>query len=145
MIAPTLSSGGLLIPVNPPANTFAARLRQALQQFEASLKETENFKIIAMVGNRAYSVEHITVRGSELVVIDGPADEANRYRIMCHVGALQLMVMVEPKQPSERRRRIGFQWEADEDAPAPRTDETAPGSEETETAQRGAEPSVRGG
>lgn len=106
--------GGLLIPVRPPSNTFAARLRQALQQFEAQLKDTENFKILATVGTRTYSVEHITVRGSELVVIDGPADEPNRYRIMCHVGALQLMLMVEPKQPNEKRRRIGFLWEEPE-------------------------------
>lgn len=106
--------GGLLIPVHPPANTFAARLRQALQQFEAKLKDTENFKIVATIGGRAYGVEHITVRGAELVVIDGPAEEPNRYRIMCHVNALQLMLIVEPKQPHEKRRRIGFLWEEPE-------------------------------
>lgn len=111
---PDVSAGTVLVPVPQPANTFAARLRQALQQFEAQLKDTEDFKIIATVGNRAYSVEHITVRGSELVVIDGPAAEANRYRIMCHVCALQLMLMVEPKQPHEKRRRIGFLWEESE-------------------------------
>jgi hypothetical protein len=111
---PQVQGGGVLIPVQPPANTFAARLRQALQQFEARLKDTENFKIIATVGTRAYSVEHITVRGSELVVIDGPAEEKNRYRIMCHVNALQLMLMVEPKEPHEKRRRIGFLWEEPE-------------------------------
>jgi|WetSurMetagenome_2_1015567.scaffolds.fasta_scaffold868950_2 hypothetical protein len=107
----TMKGGGLLIPVNAPPNTFAARLRQALQQFEAQLKETENFKIIATVGSRAYGVEHITVRGSELVVIDGPAEDTNRYRIMCHVNALQLMLLVEPKAPHEKRRPIGFIWE----------------------------------
>jgi len=108
--------GGLLIPLAPPPNTFAARLRQSLQQFVGQLKDTENFKIIAVVGSRTYSVEHITVRGSELVVIDGPAEEVNRYRIMCHVSGLQLMLMVEPKQPHEKRRRIGFRWEEAEAA-----------------------------
>lgn len=107
-------AGGLDVPASPPANTFAARLRQALQQFESQLKDTEDFRIIATIGNRAYSVEHITVRGAELVVIDGPADEPNRYRIMCHVNALQLMLMVEPKQPHEKRHRIGFLWEEPE-------------------------------
>jgi hypothetical protein len=110
----TPKGGGLLIPIQPPPNTFAARLRQALQQFESHLKDTENFKIIATIGGRAYGVEHITVRGQELVVIDGPAEERNRYRIMCHVSALQLMLMVEPKKPHEKRRRIGFLWEEPE-------------------------------
>ena len=105
------AGGGLLIPVVPPPGTFAARLRHALQQFVAQLKDTENFRIIAVLGSRTYAVEHITVRGSELVVIDGPAEDVNRYRIMCHVKALQLMLMVEPKQPHEKRRRIGFLWE----------------------------------
>lgn len=129
---PPLQAGGLLIPVQTPAGTFAGRLRQALQQFEAQLKDTENFKIIATVGNRAYSVEHITVRGAELVVIDGPADEPNRYRIMCHVGALQLMLMVEPKQPHEKRRRIGFLWEEPEGA----ADGAAPTASPAERAGR---------
>ncbi len=122
---PRQSGGGLLIPLKPPADTFAGRLRQALQQFEASLKDTENLRIVAAVGHRTYSVEHITVRGSELVVIDGPAEEENRYRIMCHVDALQLLLMVEPKQPSEKRRRIGFQWEGAEAA----EEEKAPDTE----------------
>jgi hypothetical protein len=127
MTTTTLKGGGLLIPVQPPANTFAARLRQGLQQFESRLKDTENFKIIATVAGRSYGVEHITVRGSELVVIDGPAEEPNRYRIMCHVNALQLMLMVEPKQPHEKRRRIGFLWEEPDAAPdaGPAADDTA--------------------
>lgn len=112
-------AGGLLIPVAPPAHTFAARLRQALGQFEAQLKDTENFRIIAMMGGRAFTVEHITVRGSELVVIDGPAEEARRYRLMCHVSSLQLMLQVEPKEPHERRRRIGYLWDdSDTEPPA---------------------------
>jgi hypothetical protein len=110
--------GGLLIPVAPPSRTFAGRLRESLREFEKQLKETENFRIIAMIGGRAFSVEHIAIRGSEMAVIDGPANEAERYRIVCHVNALQLMLQVEPKRPDEKRRRIGFLWHDDSDTPA---------------------------
>lgn len=110
MPTPVYSGGGLVIPVPPSTKTFATRLRQSLLEFEKQLKETENFRIIAMLGGRAYSVEHIAVRGSEMVVIDGPAEEVNRYRIICHVSSLQLMLQVEPKQPHEKRGRIGFLW-----------------------------------
>ena len=68
-------------------------------------------------------------------MVDGPADDANRYRILCHVNALQLMLVVEPKQPNEKRRRIGFVWEENDTAQAqeaesaevpPRVPEEAP-------------------
>jgi hypothetical protein len=108
--APAYHSGGLLIPVAPTIKSFATRLRESLREFEAQLSDTENFRIVAMMGGRAYAVEHIAVRGSELVVIDGPAEEPNRYRLLCHVSSLQLMLQVEPKQPHEKRRRIGFLW-----------------------------------
>jgi hypothetical protein len=107
--------GGLVIPAALPGRTFAARLRESMQEFEKQLKDTENFRIIAMIGGRAYSVEHIAIRGSEMAIIDGPASEAERYRILCHVNALQLMLQVEAKAPNEKRRRIGFLWEDDSD------------------------------
>jgi hypothetical protein len=109
--------GGFVIPVAPPSRTFAARLRQSLIEFEQQLEETENVRIIATVGGRAFTVEHIAIRGSELAVIDGPAAETARYRILCHVSALQLMLQVEPKAPNEKRRRIGFLWEDDSETP----------------------------
>jgi hypothetical protein len=111
--------GGLVIPAIQPGRTFAARLRESMQEFEQQLKDTENFRIIAMIGGRAYSVEHIAIRGSEMAIIDGPAGEAERYRILCHVNALQLMLQVEAKAPNEKRRRIGFLWEDDSDRAAP--------------------------
>jgi hypothetical protein len=79
-----------------------------------------------MIGGRAYSVEHIAIRGSEMAVIDGPSQETARYRILCHVNALQLMLQVEPKSVDEKRRRIGFIWEDDTDAAA--TPEASPAS-----------------
>jgi len=126
---PAVKSGGLLIPLPPPAHTFAGRLRQALHQFDAQLKETENLKIVALFGNRPYAVEHINVRGAELVVVDGPADDASRYRILCHVDALQLMLLVEPKAPNEKRRRIGFVWDETDAAPAQEAPGAAPQAE----------------
>jgi hypothetical protein len=108
-------AGGLVIPAAPHSRTFAARLRQSMQEFEQQLKETENFRIIAMIGGKAFTVEHISIRGSEMAIIDGPAAEADRYRILCHVSALQLMLQVEAKAPNEKRRRIGFLWEDDAD------------------------------
>jgi hypothetical protein len=127
MPTPSYESGGLVIPVAPPFKTFAARLRQSMQEFEKQLKDNENFRIIAILGGKAYSVEHIAIRGSEMAVIDGPAEEASRYRIVCHVNSLQLMLQVEPKQPNEKRRRIGFLWEEtpDEPEPAPAAEEGA--------------------
>jgi hypothetical protein len=118
MSTPVYESGGLLI--TPPANvkTFAARLRQTLREFEEQLTDTENFRIVALVAGHAYAVEHIAVRGSELVVLDGPAEEPRRYRLLCHVGSIQLMLQVEPKQPHEKRRRIGFLWEEPDTASA---------------------------
>ena len=101
----------------PSTKTFAARLRQSMLEFETGLKENENFRIIAVLGGKAYTVEHIAVRGSEMAVIDGPADEVNRYRILSHVNSLQLMLQVEPKQPHEKRRRIGFLWEEEPESP----------------------------
>jgi hypothetical protein len=109
--------GGLVIPVAPSSRTFAARLRESMREFEKQLKDTENVRIIAMIGSKAFSVEHIAIRGSEMAIIDGPADEAQRYRILCHVNALQLMLRVEAKAPNEKRRRIGFLWEDDADTP----------------------------
>lgn len=109
-------NGGLVIPAQQPTKTFASRLRQSLEEFEAQLADTENFQIIAMIGGRAFTVEHIGIRGSEIAVIDGPADEPGRYRILCHVHALQLMLKVFPKQPNEKRRRIGFLWPEDAEA-----------------------------
>ena len=127
MPTPVYESGGLLIPSSAGPRTFAARLRQSLKEFEAQLKETENFAIIAFVGGRAYAVEHIAVRGSELVVIDGPAEEDRRYRLLCHVGSMQLMLQVQPKPPHEKRRPIGFVWEeADETADETPVEEPAP-------------------
>ncbi len=118
MPTPSYQSGGLLIAAHSDIKTFAARLRQSLQEFEEQLNDTENFRIVALVGGHAYTVEHIAVRGSELVVIDGPAEEPRRYRLLCHVSSMQLMLQVEPKQPHEKRRRIGFLWEEPEPAPA---------------------------
>jgi hypothetical protein len=117
MLTPAYESGGLVIPVAPPFKTFAARLRQSMQEFEHQLKDTENFRIIAFLGAKAYTVEHIAIRGSEMAVIDGPADEVNRYRLLCHVNSLQLMLQVEPKKPNEKRRRIGFLWEEEPENP----------------------------
>jgi hypothetical protein len=117
MLTPSYESGGLVIPVPPTIKTFAARLRQSMQEFEKQLKDTENFRIIAILGAKAYSVEHIAIRGSEMAVIDGPADEVNRYRILCHVNALQLVLQVETKKPNEKRRRIGFLWEEEPEHP----------------------------
>ncbi|HEY3380573.1 MAG TPA: hypothetical protein VGK32_02335 [Vicinamibacterales bacterium] len=132
-------SGALLIPTPQTAKTFAARLRQCLQEFEAQLKDNENFHIVAMMGGRAFSVEHIGVRGSELVVVDGPADEPGRYRLLCHVDALQLMLQVIPKQPHEKRRRIGFLWDDPDveearsgDADAANLDESASAAAESD-------------
>lgn len=119
MPTPSYDSGGLLIPVPPPFKTFATRLRQTLLEFEQQLKETENFRIVAFLGGKAFSVDHIAIRGSELAVLDGPADETDRYRILCHVGSLQLMLQVVPKSPHERRRKIGFLWEEDTEAGPP--------------------------
>lgn len=109
--------GGFVIPAAPPGRTFAARLRESMIEFEKQLKETENVRIVAMIGNRAFTVEHIAIRGSEMAIIDGPAAEPERYRILCHVNALQLMLQVEAKAPNEKRRRIGFLWEDDTDTP----------------------------
>ena len=106
-------SGGLVIPVAPPSRTFAARLRQSMVEFEKQLKENESLRIIAMVGGRAFTVEHIAIRGSEMAIIDGPADEPERYRILCHVSAVQLMLQVAAGAPNEKPRRIGFLWEDD--------------------------------
>jgi len=110
--------GGLVIPVAPPSRTFAARLRQSMVEFEKQLKDTENVRIVAMIGGRAFTVEHIAIRGSEMAIIDGPATESERYRILCHVSALQLMLQVEATAPSDKRRRIGFIWEDDADVGA---------------------------
>jgi hypothetical protein len=130
MPTPTYQSGGLVIPAAPTTKTFATRLRQSMQEFEKQLKDTENFRIIAILGGKAYSVEHIAVRGSEMAVIDGPAEEVNRYRLVCHVNSLQLMLQVEPKQPNEKRRRIGFLWPEEPDAPEPAPAGSAPGPAE---------------
>jgi hypothetical protein len=111
--------GGLVIPIAPPSRTFAARLRTSMLEFEQQLKDTENVRIVAIVGGRAFTVEHIAIRGSEMAIIDGPSAEAGRYRILCHVNALQLMLQVEAKAPHEKRRRIGFLWEDDADAAPP--------------------------
>ena len=127
MASVAYEGGGLLIPVTAASRTFAGRLRQSLQEFEKQLKDTENFRIIAMIGGRAYSVEHIAIRGSEMAVIDGPANEAARYRILCHVNALQLVLQVEPKGPDEKRRRIGFLWEDDEEPPTAGVANAVPG------------------
>jgi len=124
MPTPVYEGGGLVIPTPPHTKTFATRLRQSMQEFEKQLKDTENFRIIAIMGGKAYAVEHIAVRGTEMAVIDGPAEEATRYRILCHVNSLQLMLQVEPKQPHEKRRRIGFLWEEE-----PETPEAAPEAE----------------
>jgi hypothetical protein len=125
MPTPAYESGGLVIPVPPPFKTFATRLRQSMQEFEKQLKDNENFRMIAILGGKAYSVEHISIRGSEMAVLDGPAEEARRYRILCHVNSLQLMLQVEPRQPHEKRRRIGFLWEEEPENPegAPAADE----------------------
>jgi hypothetical protein len=119
-------AGGLVIPTAPASRTFAARLRQSLIEFEEQLEETENVRIIAMIGGRAFTVEHIAIRGSEMAVIDGPAAETERYRILCHVNALQLMLQVEAKAPNEKRRRIGFLWEDDAEAPDGPPDDASP-------------------
>lgn len=111
MPTPTYEGGGLLISGPAPFKTFATRLRQSMLEFEQQLKDTENLQIIAILGGKAYTVEHIAIRGSELAVIDGPTEEENRYRILCHVGSLQLMLQVVPKQPHDRGRKIGFLWE----------------------------------
>jgi hypothetical protein len=126
MPTPTYEGGGLVIPVPPTTKSFATRLRQSMQEFEKQLKDNENFRMIAILGGKAYSVEHIAIRGSEMAVIDGPAEEVNRYRILCHINSLQLMLQVEPKQPHEKRRRIGFLWdEQPETQEAPPADEAA--------------------
>jgi hypothetical protein len=122
MPTPTYEHGGLVIPVRPATRSFATRLRESMQEFEQQLKDTENFRMIAILGGKAYSVEHIAIRGSEMAVIDGPAEEVSRYRILCHIDSLQLMLQVEPKQPHEKRRRIGFLWEEQpeiQEAPPP--------------------------
>jgi hypothetical protein len=133
MAMPTYEDGGLLIPTAPPSGTYAARLRRSLQEFESQLKETENFTIVAMIGGRPYAVEHIAVRGSELAVIDGPAQDEQRYRLLCHVGSLQLVLQVEPKKPHETRKRIGFIW--DEPAPVPGDVESPDQSPERDPAE----------
>jgi hypothetical protein len=124
MSTPVYEGGGLVIPAPFATKTFATRLRQSMLEFEKQLKDTEDLRIIAMLGEKAYQVEHIAIRGAEMAVIDGPAQEATRYRILCHVSSLQLMLRVEPKQPHEKRRRIGFLWEEEPEtteAPAPET------------------------
>ena len=122
MSTPVYEAGGLVITAPSATRTFATRLRQSMLEFEKQLKDTEDLRMIAMLGDKAYQVEHIAIRGAEMAVIDGPAQEATRYRILCHVSSLQLMLRVEPKQPHEKRWRIGFLWEeAPEtpEAPAP--------------------------
>jgi hypothetical protein len=124
MSTPEYEGGGLVIPAPFAARTFATRLRQSMLEFEKQLKDTEDLRIIAMLGGKAYQVEHIAIRGAEMAVIDGPAEEVTRYRILCHVSSLQLMLRVEPKQPHEKRRRIGFLWEEEPDATEAVTPET---------------------
>jgi hypothetical protein len=124
MSTPEYEGGGLVIPAPFATRTFATRLRQSMLEFEKQLKDTEDLRIIAMLGGKAYQVEHIAIRGAEMAVIDGPAEEVTRYRILCHVSSLQLMLRVEPKQPHEKRRRIGFLWEEEPDAPEAVTPET---------------------
>jgi len=125
-MAPTYQSGGILLAPPHSPRTFATRLRQSMKEFEAGLKDTENFKMMAAFGSRLYPVEHINVRGQELVIIEGPAEDPARFQILCHVNDLQLMLQVEPKQPHEKRRRIGFIWEEEKDKEAGEEGEEAP-------------------
>jgi hypothetical protein len=117
MSTPVYEGGGLVIPAPPATKTFATRLRQSMLEFEKQLKDTEDLRMIATLGGKGYQVEHIAIRGAEMAVIDGPAQEARRYRILCHVNSLQLMLQVEPKQPHEKRRRIGFLWQEEPETP----------------------------
>ena len=74
---PVYEGGGLVIPAPPATKTFATRLRQSMLEFEDQLKDTEDLRMIATLGGKAYQVEHIAIRGAEMAVIDGPAQEAS--------------------------------------------------------------------
>jgi hypothetical protein len=111
--------------IDPPAKTFYSKLHKQIQDFEKTLQPGESITLIHASALGPCQVHSIGFHGADLIVLSGLTQDNQACRLLVHMHAVNLSVVVAKGEKS--RRAIGFSGELGKEpegsAPAPEISE----------------------